>query len=154
MFIFRKILFLVFISFFSCALFAQEPGINQPVPSRNPSATVRINETQYALILSGSSGTGTLTYKGLEYPFRLRGMSVGPNVGVSKISATGEVYDLVDISKFPGKYSKMEGSVTLALGGGGSVLKNENGVIINLTNISEGIQINVSAGDVIIEFTN
>ncbi|WP_246327344.1 hypothetical protein [Candidatus Competibacter phosphatis] len=55
-------------------------------------------------------------FEGQEYPFKIGGLTVGVNVGVSKMSAAGEVYDLTDISKFPGTYTKLDASI--ALGGG------------------------------------
>jgi hypothetical protein len=73
---------------------------------------------------------------------------LGANIGVSKLSAVGEVYDLNDISKFAGTFTKLDGSITLGGGIGGSVLKNENGVIMRLTSTSQGIQLNLSASGV------
>ena len=117
-----------------------------------PSGTVSINETQFALIVGGSTGGGVLTYQGKQYPFKIEGMSLGANVGISKLSASGEVYDLTDLSKFPGTFSKLESSITLGGGVGGTVLKNQNGVIMRLTSTSEGLQLNLSASGVTVKF--
>ena len=116
-----------------------------------PSGTVSISETQFALIVGGSTGGGVLTYQGKKYPFKIGGMSLGANVGVSKLSASGEVYDLADISKFPGTFTKLESSITLGGGMGGTVLRNENGVIMRLTSTSEGLQLNLSASGVTVK---
>ena len=116
-----------------------------------PSGTVSISETQFALIVGGSTGGGVLTYQGKKYPFKCGGMSLGANVGVSKLSASGEVYDLTDISKFPGTFTKLESSITLGGGMGGTVLRNENGVIMRLTSTSEGLQLNLSASGVTVK---
>ena len=116
-----------------------------------PSGTVSISETQLALVVGGSTGGGVLTYQGKKYPFKIGGMSLGANVGVSKLSASGEVYDLADISKFPGTFTKLESSITLGGGVGGTVLKNENGVIMRLTSTSEGLQLNLSASGVTVK---
>ncbi len=70
---------------------------------------------------------------------------------MSKLAATGEVYDLSEISKFAGIFSKLESSVTLGGGVGGTILRNENGVIMRLTSTSEGIQLNLSASGVKVE---
>ncbi len=45
--------------------------------------------------------------------------------------ATGEVYDLKEVSQFPGVYTKLETSIALC-GAGGLRLKNKNGVILSL----------------------
>ena len=117
-------------------------------PAKAPSGSVTINETQFALIIGGSTGGGVLTYKGKQYPFKITGISLGANIGVSKLSAVGEVYELNDIAKFDGTFTKLDGSITLGGGVGGSVLKNENGVIMRLTSTSQGIQLNLSASGV------
>lgn len=118
---------------------------------KKPSGTVSINETQFALIIGGTTGGGVLTYQGKQYPFKLSGMSLGANVGVSKLSASGEVYDLSDISKFSGTFTKLESSITLGGGVGGTVLRNENGVIMRLSSTSQGLQLNLSASGVTVK---
>ena len=113
--------------------------------AKKPSGTVVIDETQFAFILGGSVGGGKLMFEGQEYPFKVGGLTVGANVGVSKMSAAGEVYDLTDISKFPGTYTKLEASITLGGGVGGLRLKNENGVIMRLESRTQGLQLNVGS---------
>ena len=88
---------------------------------QQPVGKVTIEEEQFGLVLGGSVGGGTLTFQSKEYPFKLKGLSVGLNVGVSKMSAVGEVYDMMEVSKFPGTYTKFEASVALGGGAGGLV---------------------------------
>jgi hypothetical protein len=116
-----------------------------------PAGTVNITETQFALIVGGSRGAGVLTYQGKAYPFKINGMSVGANVGISKVSLAGEVYDMADISKFSGTFTKLESSITLGGGVGGTILKNQNGVIMRLTSTSEGVQLNLSSSGVTVK---
>jgi hypothetical protein len=139
----RKIL-----SFLILGLAIASFGASAADAPKKPSGTVSINETQFALIIGGSTGGGVLTYEGKQYPFKISGMSLGANVGVSKLSASGEVYDLSNISKFSGTFTKLEGSITLGGGVGGTVLRNENGVIMRLTSTSQGLQLNLSASGV------
>ena len=113
--------------------------------TKKPSGTVAIDETQFAFILGGSVGGGKLMFEGQEYPFKIGGLTVGVNVGVSKMSAAGEVYDLTDISKFPGTYTKLDASIALGGGVGGLRLKNENGVIMRLESRTQGLQLNVGS---------
>ena len=111
--------------------------------AKRPSGRVTINETQFAFILGGSTGGGTLTFKGKQYPFRIGGLTVGANVGISRMSAAGEVYDLKDVSKFPGTYTRLDASIALGGGVGGLQLRNENGVIMRLESRTQGLQLNV-----------
>jgi hypothetical protein len=140
------------VSFLILGLSVLSFGASAADAPKVPSGSVSINETQFALIVGGSTGGGVLTYKGKEYPFKISGMSLGANVGISKLSATGEVYDLAEPSKFPGTFTKLESSITLGGGVGGTILKNENGVIMRLTSTSEGIQLNLSASGVTVKF--
>ncbi|MCC9000933.1 MAG: DUF1134 domain-containing protein [Candidatus Contendobacter sp.] len=116
--------------------------------AKKPSGKVTIDETQFGFILGGSAGGGELTFKGKKYPFKIGGLSVGANVGVSRMSAVGEVYDLKNISKFPGTYTKLDASVALGGGVGGLQMKNENGVIMRLESRTQGLQFNLGMSGV------
>ena len=107
-----------------------------------PSGTVEIDETQLGFIIGGDIGKGVLHYKGVDFYFKTGGIKVG-GMGIAKISAVGEVYDLFDIDQFPGIY--VTGDYGIALGGGvgGLVLKNENGVYLRLRSTLEGVALAV-----------
>ncbi len=126
-------------------------GAARAEEARKPSGTVVINETQFGLIVGGSVGGGELTYKGKKYPFKIGGISLGANIGISKLAAAGEVYDLTDIAKFPGTYAKLDGNITLGGGVGGTVLKNEHGVVMRLQSTQEGLQFNLGASGVTVK---
>lgn len=113
--------------------------------TKSPDCSVAIDKTQFALVIGGSTGGGTLTCKGQTYPFKLSGLTVGINVGVTKIDAAGEVYDLADVTKFPGTYMQWDASATLGGGAGALYLKNENGVVMKLVSRNKGLQINVGS---------
>jgi hypothetical protein len=107
-----------------------------------PSGTIKIDEVQFAYILGGDIGHGTLHYQGMKYHFKTGGIKAG-GIGISKIAAVGEVYDLFDISQFPGTYVSGDYGITLGGGIGGMVLKNQNGVYLRLRSTMEGIALNV-----------
>jgi hypothetical protein len=111
--------------------------------AKQPVGKVSIEEEQIGLIVGGSIGGGTLTFEGKEYPFKLKGLSAGMNVGLSKMSASGEVYDLTKVSQFPGIYTKLDASVAVGGGMGGLRLKNQNGVIMTLHSRTAGLDLNL-----------
>lgn len=115
---------------------------------KKPVAQVSVDETQFGFIVGGSMGGGVLTYKGDKYPFKMGGISLGANIGVSKFSATGQVYDMTDVSQFAGTYVRLTGSVALGGGMGDMTLKNENGVIMSLKGTTQGLQLNAGASGV------
>lgn len=127
-------------------------GVASAQTSKEPSGKVVINETQFGFIVGGSVGGGDLTYKGKNYKFKIGGMSLGANIGISKVSASGEVYDLKDISQFPGTYVSLDGTVALGGGMGGMKLKNEHGVIMRLQATTQGLQLNASSSGVTVKF--
>jgi hypothetical protein len=122
-------------------------GLALAADAKKPDGTVKIDSTQFALVVGGSTGGGTLTFKGKDHEFKLSGLTVGLNAGVTKIDAVGDVYDLKDISKFPGTYTQWDASATLGGGAGALYLKNENGVVMKLTSRNKGLQINVGSAN-------
>ncbi len=118
-------------------------GLALAADVKQPVDKVLIEEKQFGLVLGGSTGGGTLTFHGKKYPFKLKGLSTGLNVGVSKMSAVGEAYDLQKVSQFPGTFTKFEASVALGGGVGGLRSQNENGVIMNLRSRTKGLDLNL-----------
>ena len=51
-------------------------------------------------------GGGTLNYRGATYRFRLGGLGIG-GVGVSRLDATGSVYNLRSLADFEGVYGQV-----------------------------------------------
>jgi hypothetical protein len=115
-----------------------------------PSGTITINEKEFGFILGGSEGHGTLFFQGGMYLFKTSGIKVG-GIGVAKIAAAGEVYNLNELWQFPGTY--VAGNYGIALGGGagGIVLKNENGVLLKLHSTMEGVALNVGVSGITIK---
>ena len=65
------------------------------------SATVKISGGSFALGIGWSWGSGSLNYKGREYPFRISGLKI-VDVGGSSYDAIGEVYYMKDLADFEG----------------------------------------------------
>ncbi|MFZ1536960.1 MAG: EipA family protein [Chromatiaceae bacterium] len=126
-------------------------GITQAETPKKVSGTVSIDETQIAFIVGGSFGKGELKFRGKKHAFKIDGISAGANFGASKVSAVGQVYDLKKLADFPGTYVQLQGSITLAGGVGGTVLKNQNGVIMHLQSTSQGLQFNLSSSGVTVK---
>jgi hypothetical protein len=94
--------------------------------------TVEINSTQFAFLISGKAGGGTLEFQGKEYQFDLAGLGVG-GFGVQSINAVGAVYNMTDISQFNGVYTQARMGVTVGTAASGAMsLGNTKGVLIDL----------------------
>jgi len=103
------------------------------------SGTVTIESMSVALGVGVSWGDGKLSYQGKTHTFSVKGLSV-VDVGVSKVSARGKVFHLKNLEDFTGTYAAAQAGV--AVGGGMSAvaLRNQNGVVLELTSTQTGIK--------------
>jgi len=104
-----------------------------------PSGTVTIESKSVALGVGVSWGDGPLSYQGKTHTFSVKGLSV-VDVGVSKVSARGKVFNLKKFADFAGTYAAAQAGA--AVGGGMSVvaLRNQNGVVLELTSTQTGVK--------------
>ncbi len=115
-------------------------------------ATLDINQTRVGFILSANAGGGVLHYQGTDIPFSIGGLGVG-GIGVAKLKASGEVYNLYDRSKFEGAYSQLRSGITVGNHGTGSLwLRNAQGVVLELKGASKGIALSLGADVVNVSF--
>jgi hypothetical protein len=113
--------------------------------SPTPAARVSIETTSIAAGFGFSWGHGILRLKGETFHFSLDGMTL-MDFGISKASAAGEVYNLIDLDEFDGTYIATEASFALGGGMGGLSLRNQHGVVMHLSSVSQGarLQLGVS----------
>jgi hypothetical protein len=133
----RKLLGLAMAAFL---LLAVSPGIAQA--PYYAVGSVSIDMTSVAAGVGASWGSGVLRFKGQRHLFKIDGLSVG-SVGISSISAVGNVYNLTSMSQFPGNYAAVGAGITLAGGVAGLTMQNQSGVIINLYAVQQGVQLNI-----------
>ena len=115
-----------------------------------PDATLRLSGGAFALGVGFSWGSGTLTYKGKNYPVKVNGFSVG-KVGVTGSSAYGEIFNLKHLQDFNGHYNVGGAGtrgVTLGSGKAGTLMSNQSGVIVRLAATQQGLDVNVTGGGV------
>ncbi len=115
------------------------PGQTQPGTF---SGTVSIDLTSVAAGIGTSWGSGVLRYQGGTYRFDLTGLTVG-DVGISTISAVGNVYNLYRASDLGGNYAAVGAGIAVAGGVGGVSMQNQKGVIIQLYTVQQGLQLTI-----------
>jgi hypothetical protein len=115
--------------------------------SKKPDATVELTEGSVAAGIGFSWGKGTLTYKGKKYPVKVEGLSVG-EVGINRATATGKVFDLKKLEDFTGNFTAAAAGATVGGGAGATVLKNQNGVVIELTSTTQGASLKLAASGI------
>jgi hypothetical protein len=94
---------------------------------QKPDATLKLKGGSVAAGIGWSWESGTLTYKGEEYPIKVTGLSLG-KVGITGASAVGEVYNLKNLADFDGHYNAGGVGATLAGGQWAVAMVNQNDV--------------------------
>ena len=115
-----------------------------------PDATLRLSGGSFALGIGFRWGSGTLSYKGKDYPVKVNGLSIG-KVGMTGVSAVGEVFNLKNLQDFNGHYNVgAEGTrgVTIAKGKTGTLMSNHAGVIVRIAATQTGLDVNATGGGV------
>ena len=122
-----------------------------PAQAEDPSGTVTLESTSIALGIGVEWGHGTLTLNdGSTHKFEVKGISV-VDLGISKVEATGDVFDLKNLADFPGDYSAVKAGATFGKKSAGDViLQNEKKVQIRLTPKGTGVQLTAAFGGVVI----
>lgn len=137
----------------ACALAAcSAGGVSvgpKAIEGKSPNGFVELKEVQAAYIGSGSGGSGTLYFNGREYPFTVGGVGVG-GIGLSTVDASGDVYNLSDVSQFPGTYGEARYGFAFGEASSGELwLQNEAGVILHLKARRTGLILSLG-GDAIL----
>src|SRR4030095_6559404 len=112
-----------------------------------PSGKVWVESTSVALGIGVSWGDGKLTFQGKEHPFKVEGLSV-IGLGVSKVTANGELFNLKKLSDFDGNYVAGQAGATVGGGAGALIMRNQNGVVMKLTSTSQGVQLTLAGAGV------
>lgn len=114
--------------------------------------TVEIEQVQVAFIGSGNLGGGTLQFQGKSYRFSIGGLGIG-GFGVSKMQATGDVYNMKELRQFPGAYGQARYGFAAGDKSGGELwLQNTNGVLLSLRARRTGLALSLGADAVMIDF--
>lgn len=101
---------------------------------------VRVKLVKAGLIAGGGGGSGVLTYRGRNYPFRVSGVSLGATAGASINRLEGWASGIAQVSDFAGTYSSVGGGGAFVGGVGGVQLRNEKGVMIALQGPRAGME--------------
>lgn len=125
-------------------------------PPPAPSTAANVSRSEGTIAFSGGAvaigvgfqwGSGTLTYQGRQYPFKMDGLSV-VDVGVSRVTGSGTVRNLRNIADFSGNYVSITAGATVAGGGSAIGLKNQNGVVIDGVTTAQGVRLTLAPGGV------
>jgi hypothetical protein len=120
------------------------------VKGKTPDGFIEMHEVQAAYMASGSGGSGSLSFRDVQYAFDVGGVGIG-GIGLSTIEATGEVYNLRDLGQFPGTYGQARYGFAIGTASAGDLwLQNEAGVIMHLKAKRTGLMLSLGGDAVFI----
>jgi hypothetical protein len=116
-----------------------------------PSGSVSIEQVQIAFIGSGNLGGGALQYKGQTVRFKIGGLGIG-GFGISKIHATGTIYNLTNLAHFSGPYLQARRGLAIGeMSKGVLWLENGHGVVLGLKAKRTGLALSIGADAIYIK---
>lgn len=124
-----------------CLVAVVSVGAQQDKPLY-PVGRVQFESTSIAAGLGVSWGNGTLTFQGKTYPIEVRGLGIGA-VGISKVNAVGDVFNLKSAADAAGNYLGVTGGIAIAGGVKGLLARNQNGVVLDLKATQQGVALNL-----------
>ena len=131
------------------ASFAAEKSAQKQVTAEDlaapPDATIDYDAEQFRLILGGSKGKGILHFQGKDYPFTMKGASVG-GVGASAVQGAGVVHNLKRAQDFAGHYVGIGIGAVVVKGKGASSYQNGKGVVVTVKSKADGAALNMGLG--------
>ena len=110
-----------------------------PTEVEQPDATLTLHTVALADGVGYRWGAGVLTFQGKIHPFRIEEIAVG-DIGISRAEATGNVYHLTRIEDFSGDYMAASTSAAITRGNGMATMRNQHGVVIDLTGVDKGVK--------------
>jgi hypothetical protein len=110
--------------------FAGATGAEDPLGP--PSGTLRLESREVAAGIGVTWGKGILT-----------GLSVA-DVGVARVTATGQVYGLRRLEDFNGTYQGVTLGIAVGGGSGFVAMRNENGVYITMRAGQQGVRLSLA----------
>jgi hypothetical protein len=135
------------------AVLALLAGSALAADAKKPDGTVKLSEGSMALGIGWSWGHGTLTFQGKAHKFKVDGLSVG-EVGVTKASASGNVYNLKTLADFDGVYAAASAGATAGKGVGVTVVTNDKGVQLSIKSVTKGASLKLAAEGLKIKLEN
>ena len=128
-----------------------DAGAEEKAAKLVEAGTIRIEQVQVAFYASGNLGGGTLRFQNKDYPFTIGGLGVG-GFGISKIEATGTVYNLKSPKDLEGLYGQARYGYAFGEKSTGSLwLENSNGVYLYLAAKRTGLALSLGADGIYIE---
>ena len=111
--------------------------------ARADEGTVRISFIKAGWVIGGSVGSGTLTFRGRNYPLTIGGLSYGFTFGGSQTNLRGRVRNIFRPSDIAGVYGAAGAGATVIRGPQAIVLTNQKGALLEVSGNQTGLMVNL-----------
>jgi len=115
-----------------------------PSLAQTPDGVIELSGGAVAAGIGWSWGSGTLIFQGKSYPIKVSGLSLA-SVGITSYTAAGSVTGLKTATDLNGVYTSVAAGGTLGGGGAVAAMRNQNGVVIQLTSTTQGLSLTLAA---------
>ncbi|HWV97545.1 MAG TPA: hypothetical protein VN130_10390 [Xanthobacteraceae bacterium] len=106
------------------------------------SGTIRISVLKGGWFIGASGGSGTLTFRGRQYPLSIGGLDAGLVFGASQTYLSGRVTNIRRASDVAGVYGAGGAGAAIGVGARAIVLTNEKGAVLQLSGRQTGLMLN------------
>ncbi|MFZ5448269.1 MAG: hypothetical protein ACOZFS_06495 [Thermodesulfobacteriota bacterium] len=127
-----------------CVVAVVQVGAQQQEKPLYPVGSIKFESTSIAAGVGVSWGNGTFSFEGKQYPISIQGLGLAA-VGIAKVNAVGDVFNLKNASDVAGTYMGISGGIAIAGGPKGILARNQKGVVLDLRATQEGVSLNLGA---------
>jgi hypothetical protein len=113
-------------------------GVGLSTAAQAASGTISFNIVKAGFVIGGQAGSGTLHFRGRNYPISIGGLSYGFTFGASETRFHGRVSHIRRASDVAGVYGAAGAGAAVGAGAQAIVLTNQNGAVLTLTGRSVG----------------
>lgn len=114
-----------------------------PSAARADVGTIRLNFIKAGFVIGGAAGSGTLTFRGRQYPVTIGGLSYGLTFGGSQTYLSGRVSNINRPSDIEGVYGAAGAGGTVIRGPQALVLVNQRGAVLEVAGVQTGLMVNL-----------
>lgn len=105
--------------------------------------TIRIHFVKAGWVIGGTAGSGTLTFRGRNYPLSIGGLSYGLTFGASSVRLRGVVRNIHHVRDIEGVYGAGSAGAAIVRGPQAAVLTNQRGVVLEVSGAQSGVIVNL-----------
>src|SRR5271170_3185020 len=120
------------------------------VPAEAGTGSVSLHIASAGFIFGVTGGSGTLRFRGSQFPLRVGGISAGALIGVSATDLVGTASNLHSPGDIAGIYSAVGAGLSVAGGRSAAQLSNARGVVVRLRGRQVGFSFSIDLSGMII----